>query len=139
VTESGLLDDLDHAATKLEALRSRGIKVAIDDFGTGYTSLAYLRSLPVDILKIDRSFTNDAAAQSLVQLIINTGHLLGAHITAEGIETDEQVRRFTQMGCDGIQGYFYARPCPPDQLQHADPRTALPDRQPDHGGVVTNT
>jgi len=139
VTESGLLDDLDHAATKLEALRSRGIKVAIDDFGTGYTSLAYLRSLPVDILKIDRSFTNDAAAQSLVQLIINTGHLLGAHITAEGIETDEQVRRFTQMGCDGIQGYFYARPCPPDQLHHAEPRTPLSDHQPEHGPVVTNT
>ncbi|MGI9614041.1 MAG: putative bifunctional diguanylate cyclase/phosphodiesterase [Acidimicrobiales bacterium] len=116
ITESALLDDLDGAASKLQALRSFGIRVAIDDFGTGYTSLAHLKSLPIDILKIDRSFTNDESSSSLAKLIIDTGHLLGATITAEGIETVDQAASLTAMGSDELQGYLYGRPEPAEGL-----------------------
>ncbi len=116
VTESAILDDLATAALKLEQLRQRGIRVAIDDFGTGYTSLAHLRSLPVDILKIDRTFTNDESVLSLVQLIIDMGHLLQATITAEGIETREQAALLRQMGADNLQGYYFGRPKPAGEV-----------------------
>jgi EAL domain-containing protein (putative c-di-GMP-specific phosphodiesterase class I) len=116
VTESSVLDDLGDAAAKLQILRSHGIRVAIDDFGTGYTSLAHLRTLPIDILKIDRSFTGDPDAESLVKLIIDTGHLLGARITAEGIETDAQARQLAALGADELQGYLFGRPCAPVHL-----------------------
>ncbi len=116
VTESALLDDLSSAAVKLQELRTHGIKVAIDDFGTGYTSLAHLKTLPIDVLKIDRSFTADESSQSLVKLIIDTGHLLGATITAEGIETEEQAGQLAALGTDEFQGYLYGRPCPPEEL-----------------------
>lgn len=117
VTENDLFSDLPDVAPKLHALRSAGVRVAIDDFGTGYTSLAHLRTLPVDILKIDHCFTSDGTAQALVKLIIDTGHLLGADITAEGVETSEQAELLTRLGSDALQGYLYGRPCPPDELQ----------------------
>ncbi|MEZ5330465.1 MAG: EAL domain-containing protein [Thermoanaerobaculia bacterium] len=116
VTESALLHDLSLAAVKLQNLRSRGVRIAIDDFGTGYTSLAHLRTLPVDILKIDRSFTNDPTALSLVKLIIDTGHLLGATVTAEGIETAAQAAQIEALGADDLQGYLYGRPAPAADL-----------------------
>ena len=117
VTESSLLDDLTTAAIKLQNLRHRGVRTAIDDFGTGYTSLADLKSLPIDILKIDRSFTNDDSAASLVQLIINTGHLLGATVTAEGIETRSQATSIGDMGTDELQGFLYGYPQPASELR----------------------
>ena len=126
ITESALLDDLNGAASKLQSLRSHGIRTAIDDFGTGYTSLAHLKSLPIDILKIDRSFTNDESAASLVQLIIDTGHLLGATITAEGIETHLQANALTAMGSDDLQGYLYGRPMPASNLIFPTPAPATP-------------
>ena len=121
VTESALLDDLAAAAAKLQQLRDAGIAVAIDDFGTGYTSLAHLRSLPVDILKIDRSFSANAAKNaheaSIVKLIIDTGHLLGATITAEGIETIDEAAKLSGLGSDNLQGFYFARPLPPEKLR----------------------
>jgi diguanylate cyclase (GGDEF)-like protein len=123
ITESALLDDLTSAAIRLQNLRQRGIRIAIDDFGTGYTSLAHLKSLPIDILKIDRSFTNDESATSLVQLIIDTGHLLGATVTAEGIETAEQALALGAMGSDDLQGYLYGRPVPARELDGGSRRT----------------
>jgi EAL domain-containing protein (putative c-di-GMP-specific phosphodiesterase class I) len=116
ITESALLDDLGAARVKLQELRDQGIRVAIDDFGTGYTSLAHLRTLPIDVLKIDRSFTADAGLESLVKLIIDTGHLLGVTITAEGIETEDQASKLRLLGSDELQGYYFGRPCPADQL-----------------------
>ncbi len=110
VTEGALLRDLDDAGAKLEILRSHGVTIAIDDFGTGYTSLAHLKTLPIDVLKIDRSFVGDRTSDSLVKLIIDTGHTLGARVTAEGIETDEQAARLAELGSDGLQGYLYGRP-----------------------------
>ncbi len=125
VTESALLHDLVRAAERLEVLRQHGVRVSIDDFGTGYTSLAHLRTLPVDILKIDRSFTSDTTASSLVKLIIDTGHLLGARITAEGIETPEQAEILTGLGSDELQGFLFGRPMP---------ASALRDRLADRSG-----
>jgi diguanylate cyclase (GGDEF)-like protein len=123
VTESALLDDLAAAAVKLQRLRDAGVRVSIDDFGTGYTSLAHLRSLPVDILKIDRSFTANAATNpheaSIVKLIIDTGHLLGATITAEGVETAIEADKLAGLGSDNLQGFFFARPQPPELLDGA--------------------
>jgi diguanylate cyclase (GGDEF)-like protein len=119
VTETALLDDLEQAIASLHTLRASGTRIAIDDFGTGYASLAHLRRLPVDILKIDQSFVagldrNDD--RSLVQLTIDTGHLLGATITAEGVETAEQHRQLVSMGTDHLQGFGLARPMPASQL-----------------------
>ena len=92
----------------------RGIQI-----GGGYLHFlpVYLRRLPVDILKIDRSFTNDESAASLVKLIIDTGHLLGARVTAEGIETSSQARELSDLGSDELQGYLFGRPVPPDQIR----------------------
>ena len=117
VTESTLLQDLQSAAVKLQELRRQGILIAIDDFGTGYTSLAHLKMLPIDILKIDCSFTTDMGSLSLVKLIIDIGHLLGAKVTAEGIESHEQAEALTNMGTDELQGFLCGRPCPPAGLK----------------------
>lgn len=123
VTENALLDDLAGAAAKLQRLRDAGVRVSIDDFGTGYTSLAHLRSLPVDILKIDRSLTVSAAADpheaSIVKLIIDTGHLLGATVTAEGVETADEVAALVGLGSDSLQGFYFARPQRADWLDEA--------------------
>ncbi len=120
LTESALVNDLDSASGALRRLRDAGVSVAIDDFGTGYTSLAHLRALPVDILKIDRSFTTsaiaDAGEASIVKLIIDAGHLLGATVTAEGIETVDEAERLTQLGTDHLQGFYFAMPVPAAEL-----------------------
>jgi EAL domain-containing protein (putative c-di-GMP-specific phosphodiesterase class I) len=96
------------------------VSIAIDDFGTGYTSLAHLRSLPVDVLKIDRAFsmnaTRDANDASIVKLIIDTGHLLGATVTAEGVETELEAAKLIDLGSDNLQGYLFARPRPADDV-----------------------
>ena len=115
VTETAFLDDLDLAAATLRTLRAAGVRIAIDDFGTGYASLAHLRRLPVDILKIDHSFVDGlgrADDRTLVQLTIETGHLLGAFIIAEGVETAEQARQLLEMGTDFLQGYGLGKPMP---------------------------
>ena len=120
VTESAVLSDIGCAARNLQLLRDRGVRIAIDDFGTGYTSLEHLRVLPVDILKIDRTFTSDTTATSLLKLIIDTGHLLGVRIVAEGIETPEQAAHLIELGSDELQGYLFGRPVPPADLQLDD-------------------
>lgn len=112
ITESSLLDDLPSAAGKLTLLQSEGVKIAIDDFGTGFTSLAHLKSLPVDILKIDRSFTKEESSASLVKLIVDIGHLLGHEVVAEGIEIQDQADRMSRTGADLLQGYLFGRPAP---------------------------
>ena len=120
LTESVFLDDLDTAAHRLNQLRELGVRTAIDDFGTGYTSLAHLRTLPVDILKIDRTFTatatTDTNEASIVKLIVDAGHLLGATVTAEGIETATEAQRLIDLGSDHLQGFYFARPQPADTL-----------------------
>ncbi len=127
VTESAVVNDLETAATKLRDLRSHGIAVAIDDFGTGYTSLSHLRTMPIDIIKIDRSFTSDPTAQELVKLIIDTGHLLGATITSEGVEDLGQAEALRRLGSDELQGYYFAKPAPPEEImERSVPPTPRP-------------
>jgi len=113
LTETAVLEDLEVAARELATLRGLGIRIALDDYGTGFMSLAHLRQLPVDILKIDRSLVAEigsATGHSLVQLIADTGHLLGVSITGEGVETADQAHVLQLMGVDDLQGYFFGRP-----------------------------
>jgi diguanylate cyclase (GGDEF)-like protein/PAS domain S-box-containing protein len=121
VTESALVEDLRVTGAQLEQLKQLGIRVAIDDFGTGYSSLAYLKRLPIDFLKIDRSFVADIGQdpddQTIVETVIVMAHALGLQVVAEGAETQEQVEFLRSRGCDLIQGYYYARPLPVAQLE----------------------
>jgi EAL domain-containing protein (putative c-di-GMP-specific phosphodiesterase class I) len=115
ITESALLEDFDQAAHYLQRLREAGVRVALDDFGTGFTSLAHLRALPIDIIKIDRSFVADMAKahdETLAQLIVNAGHLLDMTIVAEGVEDGEQLARLEAIGCEMIQGFYFSAPVP---------------------------
>ena len=121
ITESALLRHTDTVDKTLEALRERGIRLAIDDFGTGYSSLSYLDKLPVQVLKIDRSFVNalvennqtNTNASEIVRATIALAHNLGMTVVAEGIETDQQLKLLKSFGCDFGQGYFFARPLAP--------------------------
>lgn len=115
VTETALLDDPASAASHLSALRAEGVRVAIDDFGTGYTSLAHLRALPVDTLKIDRSFVSNLERddeRTLIQMIVELGHLFGLEVVAEGVETATEARELLMFGVDALQGFHYSRPRP---------------------------
>src|SRR6185437_8819976 len=102
----------------LNGLRAQGVRIAIDDFGTGYSSLAYLRQLPVDILKIDRAFTAEVLADrsALISVILQLGNSLGLHCIAEAVETPEQAERLRQLDCTLAQGYHFARPLPAEHL-----------------------
>jgi EAL domain-containing protein (putative c-di-GMP-specific phosphodiesterase class I) len=104
----------------LERLRSMGVRVSIDDFGTGYSSLSYLKQLPVDELKIDRSFvgsmTVDETQAVIVRSIIDLGHNLGLRVVAEGLEDEPTLRRLAALGCDLAQGYYLGRPAPADAI-----------------------
>jgi diguanylate cyclase (GGDEF)-like protein len=121
ITESALLRHTDTVNETLEALRHRGINLAIDDFGTGYSSLSYLDKLPVQVLKIDRSFVNaltenskaNSNANEIVRATIILAHNLGMSVVAEGIETQQQLSLLQSYGCDYGQGYFFARPMTP--------------------------
>jgi len=117
VTETALMNNLEQAMVQIEALRHIGVRFAIDDFGTGYSSLSQLRTLPVDCLKIDRSFIRDlepasSGCSTLVQGIIALAHSLQLEVVAEGIETEGQLNLLRAMGCDLNQGFFLARPMP---------------------------
>ena len=120
ITESFAMRDADATIATLTALRQLGVKIAIDDFGTGYSSLAYLKRLPVDALKIDKSFIDDLAADTadaaIVEVIIALAHTLGLIVVAEGVETAQQAERLRALGCDLAQGYHFARPLPAEQL-----------------------
>ena len=120
ITESVLVDDIDESTRKLQALRRAGVEVSVDDFGTGFCSLSYLARLPVDTLKIDRSFVvrmRDAGyPRNIVAMIVSLAHTLGLRVVAEGVEDDEQVRLLRELGCDQIQGFFVSRPVPAEQI-----------------------
>ena len=120
ITENAVLDEIDAAVATLQALRSVGIGLAIDDFGTGYSSLSYLRRLPVDTVKIDRSFTSELGAAdanvTIVAGIIGLARGLGLEIVAEGVETQAQANMLVELGCTQAQGYLYAPPLPLDEL-----------------------
>ena len=120
ITESMLVDDAERTIAKLHLLRELGVRLAIDDFGTGYSSLNYLRRLPVDVLKIDRSFVKGIGTESeltsLTAAIVGIGRDLGLDTVAEGIEEPGQLAALRRMGCVLGQGFLYARPLPADEL-----------------------
>ncbi|MDV6375175.1 putative bifunctional diguanylate cyclase/phosphodiesterase [Deinococcus arenicola] len=116
LTESSVLADLGQARQKLLELRALGVRVALDDFGTGYSSLGHLRSLPVDVLKIDRVFIQDGHTDMVfVQAMISLGHSLGLEVVVEGIEDASMVARLQALGCELGQGFYFARPQPAEQ------------------------
>ncbi|TCK05739.1 EAL domain-containing protein [Marinobacterium mangrovicola] len=114
VTESALVEDFSRAHEQLKEIQKLGIEVAIDDFGTGYSSLSYLKRMPIDYLKIDRSFVADIGQdtddQTIVETVIVMAHALGLKVVAEGAENSQQVEFLTSHQCDLIQGYYYAKP-----------------------------
>jgi diguanylate cyclase (GGDEF)-like protein len=116
ITESVLMTDRELAVVILHALRSLGVRLSIDDFGTGQSSLGYLKTLPVDSLKIDRSFVDglgtDPDDSAIVEAVVHLGHALGLTVTAEGIETPKQLSELRALGCDLGQGFYFARPQP---------------------------
>ncbi|MET1155584.1 EAL domain-containing protein [Arthrobacter sp.] len=120
ITEDVLVADHHRARTVLAALREMGVRIAVDDFGRGYSSLSYLRELPIDELKLDKSFIltmmDDARATALVASTIELAHSLGLEMTAEGVEDEKALRALTDYGCDQAQGYFMSRPVPADQM-----------------------
>jgi diguanylate cyclase len=120
VTESALLSNINRAIGLLESIRALGVSLSIDDFGTGYSSLAYLRRLPLDTLKVDRSFIQDLAASSqdreIVHAIIAMAHALRLKVVAEGVETSEQLAFLQERDCDQVQGYLFSKPLPLEEI-----------------------
>jgi EAL domain-containing protein (putative c-di-GMP-specific phosphodiesterase class I) len=112
MTESAMMDDASASIVVLERLKRIGVQLAIDDFGTGYSSLEYLKRLPVDHVKIDRSFVdglgNDAEDTAIVTAVVRLAHSLGLRTVAEGVETIEQLAELTRLGFDYAQGFYWS-------------------------------
>jgi diguanylate cyclase (GGDEF)-like protein len=120
ITENLIMEDVKHSIATLRAIRDLGVTIAIDDFGTGFSSLSYLSKLPVDTLKIDRSFVIEMTApegRSLVPAIIGLAHSLKLKVVAEGVETEDQSRLLRLLGCDEMQGYLFSKPVPSEVLE----------------------
>ncbi|WP_137173893.1 EAL domain-containing protein [Massilia sp. HP4] len=135
LTESMMMADADAAIHTMECLKRMGVKLSIDDFGTGYSSLQYLKRLPVDVLKIDRSFVQDIVGNpdgaALVDAIISLAHGLRMQVIAEGVETIEQLDYLRGCGCDEVQGHVFSRPQPVERVEallragRVEPATSL--------------
>jgi EAL domain-containing protein (putative c-di-GMP-specific phosphodiesterase class I) len=121
LTESVFMSDFDSTIKRMNELRALGISLSIDDFGTGYSSLSYLHHLPINTLKIDRSFVRALDAENanptLVQVIVTMARQLGLNVVAEGVETLEQVRSLSLLSCDRLQGFYFAHPVPALELE----------------------
>ena len=116
-----LIDDFKEIIEKLAVLRSKGIKISLDDFGTGYSSLSYLKGLPIDTLKIDKTFIDtvitDENTRIITESIIYMVKRLGLETIAEGVETQEQFDFLNAIDCDNIQGYYLGKPMPPEGIE----------------------
>ncbi|MBA2450164.1 MAG: bifunctional diguanylate cyclase/phosphodiesterase, partial [Chloroflexi bacterium] len=120
LTESAVMEDVGRAIATLEGLKALGVKIAVDDFGTGYSSLSYLTRLPVDSLKIDRSFVRDLmtdrTSELVTKAVVDLAHNLDLRVTAEGADTPGHVAYLRSLGCDEVQGYLIGYPVPADEL-----------------------
>jgi diguanylate cyclase (GGDEF)-like protein len=121
ITESAIMDDPNHAIETLDRLHALGIRLSIDDFGTGYSSLSYLKRMPVDEIKIDKSFVMGMGQhkddETIVRSTIDLGHNMGLKVVAEGVETEEMLERLRELRCDLAQGFHLSRPLPPAKLE----------------------
>lgn len=138
ITEYTLVEDVEANMATLEVLRKMGLGISVDDFGTGHSSLSYLKRLPIDKFKIDRSFVKElpgsASDTAIVQAVVQMAHALGLHVVAEGVETEEQRALLQRLGCDHAQGYLFSRPLPADRLaasllpdgEEGEPEAAVP-------------
>ncbi|MBV9041540.1 MAG: EAL domain-containing protein, partial [Acidimicrobiia bacterium] len=118
ITESLLVDETEEVERVLQELAATGVRLAIDDFGTGYSSLAYLKKFPVDVVKIDQSFVagieREGDSRAIVEAIVGLAQSLGLHTVGEGVETPAQLRVLRDMGCEFAQGFYVAKPVPPE-------------------------
>ena len=130
ITESVLVDDPDETVALLDELKALGVRIALDDFGTGYSSLTYLQQLPIDELKIDRSFVavleDERSDLVLLRMMVQLGRAFDLKVVAEGIDTDRKLRRIRGLGCHFGQGYLFARPAPFEQVMLGFEATAQP-------------
>ena len=130
LTESSIISDIDHACLILKQIKSLGIRVSIDDFGTGYSSLCHIKSLPIDCIKIDRSFivgiTRNRDDDAIVKAIIHMAQNLGVTVVAEGVEMPEQVNFLRKCGCDLSQGFFFSKPLSGDLLSEVNSPVSWP-------------
>jgi len=130
VTEGVLIDNVEAVIELLSRIKQTGVSIALDDFGTGYSSMAYLRRLPIDVLKIDQSFVRDLAhdedARSIVQAIVALAHALHKSVVAEGVETLVQADLLRALGCEEAQGYYFSRPVTAAALEALMNKTLLP-------------
>ncbi|MEP6694544.1 MAG: EAL domain-containing protein [Chloroflexota bacterium] len=130
MTETVLAADPQRALQTMDSLRAMGVHIALDDFGIGYSSLAYLNRLPLDDIKIDKSFVigmiDDESSATIVRATVDLGHGLGYGVVAEGVENHETRQRLTALGCDAIQGFLVARPMPADQAAEWISRAGVP-------------
>jgi diguanylate cyclase (GGDEF)-like protein len=121
ITENVVMTEIATAMNTIFILQNMGINVSIDDFGTGYSSLAYLRKLPIDKIKIDKSFIEEVASNdsdlTIVKSMVELSHGLGKRVLAEGVETEEQLRLLRNIGCDAVQGYYISKPIPENELK----------------------
>ncbi len=121
ITESVLIDDFTAVSERLKLLRAQGVRISLDDFGTGFSSLSYLMKLPIDTLKIDKSFVDtvltDTATRVILESILHMVKALGYESVAEGVEKEQQYQYLHAIGCDVIQGYLFGKPLPADELE----------------------
>ena len=114
ITESCFISSVDEAINTLLQIKKLGVKIALDDFGTGYASLSYLQKLPIDLLKIDKSFIDDMTERNdsgdFVKAIISIGHMFHCKVISEGVELESQLQILKELGCDYIQGYIWGKP-----------------------------
>ena len=138
ITEEFLLGNLNRALKVLQELHELGVRIAIDDFGTGYSALSYLRELPIDEVKLDRSFiapiTEDPRAAAIVRAVVNLAETLGLTAVAEGVENVETAMALASYGCTVAQGYFYGRPQPIAELLQYLPEPVDPPAWLTEGG-----
>jgi EAL domain-containing protein (putative c-di-GMP-specific phosphodiesterase class I) len=136
VTETALVENMETAFEQLKQLQSQGIKISLDDFGTGYSSLSYLRKLPIDLLKIDRSFVtrlyDNESKMAIVKTVISLAGLLGLDVIAEGVESNEEAQSLISLGAGKLQGFYYSKPVPIDEIieklkdtQHAEDQNGI--------------